>query len=132
MAANLQVVGKEELGFDDFWKAYPRKQARKDALKAWQRIDPDEYPKILRAIAQARRSDQWLKDNGQYVPMPATYLRGERWTDEMEIETEQVTPAGQIKDSQCQHRENGVRCKTGVTFWNVHGTKGNCHEHGPY
>lgn len=131
MAANLQVVERAEISFDDFWREYPRKQARKDALKAWQRIETSEHPKILRAIAQAKRSDQWLRDNGQYIPMPATYLRGERWTDELEIAVAPTTPAGQVIDRQCQQYINGERCRGGVVFWRPGGQKGNCRGCGP-
>lgn len=132
MAANLQVVGKEGLGFDDFWQAYPRKQARKDALKAWSHIDSGEYPKILRAIELAKRTEQWTKDHGQYIPMPASWLRGERWYDEYEITVAPVTPSGQVKDARCQQFEGDERCREAVAFWGRGGTKGNCRKHGPY
>jgi hypothetical protein len=27
-------------------------------------------------------SADWTKNNGQYIPLPATYLNGRRWEDE--------------------------------------------------
>ena len=71
-------------GFDAFWAAYPRHDARKDALKAWATLSPspDLQAEILSALAWQCDLPDWRKHGGQFVPLPATYLRGERWTDE--------------------------------------------------
>jgi hypothetical protein len=29
-----------------------------------------------------KNSQQWTKDGGQFIPMPATWLNGRRWEDE--------------------------------------------------
>jgi len=29
-----------------------------------------------------KRSPQWKKDGGQYIPHPVTWIHGERWKDE--------------------------------------------------
>jgi len=70
--------------FDTFWAAYPRKTAKADARKAWQRLAPDAalVTAILEALVWQRRQPQWVKDSGEFIPYPATWLRGERWTDE--------------------------------------------------
>lgn len=75
----------ETVSFEDFWQAYPRRQNKKVALAAWKRISPAEHPEILRGIENWKRSDQWMRDGGQYIPLPSTFLQGERWTDEVEI-----------------------------------------------
>ena len=74
-----------ETGFGRFWSAYPKKTAKKDAFKAWAKLKPDEdlTEKILSALEKHKKSDQWLKDNGQFIPYPATWLNGRRWEDEM-------------------------------------------------
>lgn len=68
--------------FETFWKAYPRRQARKDAIDAWNspkvKID---LPAILKAIEAKKAAGEW--DDVQYIPMPAVWLRGSRWTDEI-------------------------------------------------
>jgi len=70
--------------FDVFWRAYPRREGKKDAQKAWSQLRPDENTMraILAALDWQRTLPGWLKDDGQFIPLPATYLRGERWTDE--------------------------------------------------
>jgi hypothetical protein len=70
--------------FDDFWRAYPRKISKRDALKAWTAINPNAalVKKILAAIAWQREAPQWVEDRGRYIPHPASWLRGWRWLDE--------------------------------------------------
>lgn len=75
----------ERLTFEDFWQTYPRRQNKKAALAVWKRIDSKEHPAILEGIANWKRSEQWNRDGGQYIPLPSTFLQGERWTDEVEI-----------------------------------------------
>jgi hypothetical protein len=70
--------------FDDFWALYWRKEAKKDAAKAWQRIDPRDYVAILEAVCAWRPI--FVCRGTQFSPMPATWLNGERWTDELPAE----------------------------------------------
>lgn len=73
-------------GFSEFWAAYPRKVAKEDARRAWEKLAP---PPILRemiavAIARQRETLQWTKGEGQFIPYPATWINGQRWHDEGE------------------------------------------------
>jgi hypothetical protein len=70
-------------GFERFWEAYPRKQAKPAAAKAFARLRADDalLARILSAIAQQSASEQWQRDGGQFIPMPATWLNGRRWED---------------------------------------------------
>lgn len=74
----------EDEQFDRFWDQYPRHVAKKDALKAWRRIDPttEMVDRMIDAIGWQRQTPAWTRDGGAYVPYPATWLRGERWDDE--------------------------------------------------
>lgn len=71
-------------GFPAFWLAYPNKSAKQDAVKAWSKADPDEALQgtILKAVLAQCQSDGWRKDGGKFVPHAATWLNGQRWTDE--------------------------------------------------
>jgi hypothetical protein len=74
---------KEKTDFDAFWKAYPRKIGKKAAEKAWARAkDKPALEVILAAVKAQAASDQWLKDGGQFIPHPATWLNQGRWSDE--------------------------------------------------
>lgn len=81
----LKLVEQGEMGFDTFWNAYPRKAAKKDAAKAWAKLNPSPelVLTILEALKLQRQQESWLKANGAYIPYAATYIRGERWEDEV-------------------------------------------------
>lgn len=70
--------------FDRFWEAYPRRQGKEAARKAWTKIRPDDalLAEMLSALERQRASDQWQRDGGQFIPYPATWLNGRRWEDE--------------------------------------------------
>lgn len=72
-------------GFDRFWAAYPNKKAKDKARKAWEKLqaDADLTERIMAALEQQKKSRQWTKDNGEYIPHPATWLNGRRWEDQV-------------------------------------------------
>ena len=72
--------------FDRFWAAYPRKVGKGAAEKAWSKIQgvSSLLTRMLEAIEQAKRTPQWTKDAGQFIPHPATWLNQKRWEDEPE------------------------------------------------
>lgn len=75
-------INKEYIDrFDIFWKQYPRKVAKPNALKAWKRIKPDDdlLKKMLAAINSQGLSSREI----QFVPHPASWLNAERWNDEV-------------------------------------------------
>lgn len=70
-------------GFDDFWKIYPSKKAKPAALKAFKAAKLNgSLPAVLAHVGLMADSEDWKKNNGQFVPMPATYLNQRRWEDE--------------------------------------------------
>lgn len=73
--------------FDAFWRAYPRRKAKADARKAWAQTAAVRPPlvELLQAVRRACAGDDWRRDGGRYIPYPATWLRGERWTDEDDV-----------------------------------------------
>ena len=68
------------VGFAEFWSAYPKKTAKGDAEKAWKKHKPD-LAACLAALAVAKQSSDWIKDGGQFIPHPATWINGKRWED---------------------------------------------------
>lgn len=84
-------------GFEIFWSAYPKKKSRGQAEKAFSKINPDEQllALMIASIEQARKSGDWLKDKGRYIPHPATWLNAKGWLDE---ETEAHPLSGVVSD----------------------------------
>lgn len=37
---------------------------------------------MMSSLEQFRGSKDWLKENGQYIPYPSTWLKQKRWEDE--------------------------------------------------
>jgi hypothetical protein len=71
--------------FEAFWSAYPKKVGRAAAEREWNRLKPDA--RLCEAIAAAldvqRRSAQWTKDGGEFIPHARTWLHQRRWQDEV-------------------------------------------------
>lgn len=69
--------------FEAFWLAYPKKVGKKKARAAWMKAtDRPALRDMLQALEHATRTDQWRKDNGQYIPHPSTWLNEGRWSDD--------------------------------------------------
>lgn len=77
----------KEADFDRFWEAYPRKVGKVKAQAAFQKVTVP-VDSLLAAIAEQKKSPQWQKDNGQFIPHPATWLNGHRWEDEIVAEND--------------------------------------------
>jgi hypothetical protein len=87
-ARKTDMTGKPVVcvDFDSFWKAYPRKVGKVKAHQAWKRAK--DKPPITDLIAEVElqaRSEEWRKDNGQYIPHPATWLNRGGWMDEVTV-----------------------------------------------
>jgi hypothetical protein len=76
------------VSFERFWSVYPKKRNKGDALKAWRALKPGEelVTAILAAVERAKASVQWRKDEGQFIPYPATWLRARGWEDEEHVD----------------------------------------------
>jgi hypothetical protein len=80
-----KTTSKHE-GFDDFYKAYPKKKSRGDAEKAWNSLKPD-LESVLSALEWQIKAEDWIKDDGKYIPYPASYLRNKSWLDDKPVKT---------------------------------------------
>ena len=80
------TVTLQEKGYDyfaDFWADYPRKKSKGDAEKAWKQLkmNDDFMEKVMLGLTRCKRSNDWLKDDGQFIPYPATWIRAKGWED---------------------------------------------------
>lgn len=104
----LTPLGEAESknGFDAFWAVYPRKTAKAAASKAWEKLSPDDdLVKIIVCAVEAQTaSEQWRRENGRFIPYPATWLNGRRWEDELAMsegrKAEEKTHEELIRDAQ--------------------------------
>lgn len=84
----IQKEGKEiekgDDGFERFWKLYPRKVGKGQALRIWKKIAPMNglCETICRQVEAACKTKQWQKEGGEYIPHPSTWLNQSRWEDD--------------------------------------------------
>ena len=89
-----RVACANDESFTRFWDTYPKKVnkagARKIFVTIFKKLTPEQSDQLLTTILNAlknqKHSGQWQKDNGQYIPHPTTWLRGERWNDDVQIQ----------------------------------------------
>lgn len=79
-----EIAGSLRARFEKFWAVYPRKVGKDAAWKEWLRRSPDDdlTDRMVAKVMEQRASAQWLKDGGQYIPHPRTWLHQGRWEDE--------------------------------------------------
>lgn len=82
--------------WDAFWTLYPRHESKKDAAAAWEKIGPSQHVPILVAVTAWRKI--WAAEGRERttIPYPATWLRGERWDDEVPPEFEKQLRASHV------------------------------------
>lgn len=69
--------------FERFWSYYPNKKKKGDAIKAWDQVKAANYfEAIMKALEWQRKTEKWRKDNGDWIPYPATWLRSLSWEDQ--------------------------------------------------
>lgn len=75
-------------GFEKWYSQYPNKKARGAAEKAWEKLKPDEkmVDDMVIALQIQKRWRIEAGKAGEFVPpwkMPATWLNGKCWLDEV-------------------------------------------------
>jgi hypothetical protein len=77
--------------FETWYQNYPNKKAKQAAVKAFNKIDPDQdlVERMIQAIHDQQREEAWKHRAGEFVPEwphPATWLNQRRWEDEVQTE----------------------------------------------
>jgi hypothetical protein len=70
------------LAFEKWWKRYPRKLGKQDALKLWLAIAEKEGPEIIeKALTGYVRDLNNNQTEERFILHPPTFLRNDRWRD---------------------------------------------------
>jgi len=67
--------------FPEFWALYPRREAKRDAQKAWGKLSMLDVADIQDVLP--RHVAHYVVKERVFIPLPATWLRGRRWEDEL-------------------------------------------------
>ena len=70
--------------FSRFWAVYPKRKKKGDAAKAFEQLRPNEelLELMIKAVREQAETEDWREAGGKYIPLPASWIRGERWLDE--------------------------------------------------
>lgn len=68
--------------FTEFWNAYPKvkQKSKQEAREAFAKVDVP-LQTLLDALEIQKKSHDWQKEGGQYIPYPAKWLNKRRWED---------------------------------------------------
>ena len=69
--------------FDAFWDAYPLKIRKDRAREAYAQEVQVPVEALLEAIAEQKRSIQWTREQGKYIPYPVNWLKNHGWEDKL-------------------------------------------------
>lgn len=83
-----EVVGEEDPPEDppfvQFWRAYPRRVGKVPAEKAFAKHGCAKLMEtILPAIERQKETEDWIRNGGQFIPHPATWINRHGWEDEL-------------------------------------------------
>lgn len=72
--------------FDKFWNAYPKKVAKGNAEKWFIKNQPSEelVDLMVSKLELLKTTNQWLSNDGQYIPYPTSWLNAKGWEDEVD------------------------------------------------
>lgn len=67
--------------FEGFWAYYPRGENRMGAVRAWDKLKPDDtlIDTIARSLEILKATEEWQRGIG--IPYASTFINGRRWTD---------------------------------------------------
>ena len=95
--SNQESVISNQNAFAKFWGAYPKKVSKPQAEKAFKMHGCAEIIDLILASLNIQKASQdWTKENGKYIPYPASWLNGRRWEDQAPVQSAvvpQTTPA---------------------------------------
>lgn len=89
-SSRKRADGAPDADFNRFWTLYPRKVGKGAARKAWaaalRRAD-EGAASIIAGITVQTSLDRFdTREDGRFIPHPATWLNADRWLDGMEPE----------------------------------------------
>jgi len=72
--------------FEKFWKIYPRKEKKEKVEIIWNKLKPTEklFRTIYHDIERRKKTNEWMKNEGEFIPYPENYLYDCRWKDYIE------------------------------------------------
>jgi hypothetical protein len=99
---SLNPIRKTAHRFEEWWKEYPIKKDKKRAEQKWKARKLDGMADVLIADTVKRKATDPQWERG-FIPLPTTYINGDRWEDE--YETNQRRLGGACNETPVQRSE---------------------------
>jgi hypothetical protein len=120
--------------FEEFWLAYPQRNgttrgAKGEAAKIFARLSADDRRDVVDAVCVYAKLESTKRNNGQYIPDAAKWLRGEKWLtveEEALAEAQQRANGGKQNDRPRQEfrtsaEKNGDNLRDIYGHWEANG-----------
>jgi len=83
---NCAIGGLDFISFETFWANYPsncpRKVQKAQCKAYWQKEKLDDKAEaVMKALKAWKASNDWTRNNGQYICAPLVWLRKQAWLD---------------------------------------------------
>ena len=117
VCASGDALGEQDR-FEEWWQHYPIKRNKKKSKDVWKRKKLNSIAeRLISDVINRNSKDQnWLRG---YIPLPTTYLNGERWDDELTRPTGDHQKQG--GDRSCNSALEKVMSGIKATQQGVHG-----------
>lgn len=73
---------------DTFWESYPKKVGRGNVEEWFNKNKPNEeqFQVMLNKLEEFKKTNQWEKSDGRFIPHPINWLNAKSWEDESSID----------------------------------------------
>ena len=90
-------------GFVRFWNNYPARNGvrsnKQEAAVSWVWLELEQHSSdIIDSVQALKKTHDWKKEQGKFVPMATTFLNNKRWEDEVE-EYQPTAWKAEVKES---------------------------------
>lgn len=97
--------------FEEWWPHYPdrRRQGKGEARDEWMKKKPpaDDQTRRIDVLERQKQTRDWTKDNGDFIPAPAKYIKQERWNDTVALK--QTTELSRVNEANRRTMEEIAR-----------------------
>lgn len=94
----------KEIGFDEFYKLYPRKVGRFMAKKSFNKLSKRERLLAYDGLINYIKFWEHNKTEKQFIPHPSTFINQKRWEDEIEVPKTKTEKSKDIDSKVLEYR----------------------------
>ncbi|MBP8005846.1 MAG: replication protein [Acinetobacter sp.] len=99
--------------YEIFWTEYPKckRKIRKSETFATFKKHAKHFDVLISILKLQKSSDDWIKNDGQFIPAPQSWLNQKLWEVDYWLEQLNQKSASVVTPTQVQHEQSQVRFK---------------------